>query len=188
MRRCHPSSVWGVTTKIDHRGLVRRRLSAPPAAHGLGAGAEAVGAGGAELPVDGGGPGSQPLSRPPSASSAPSTQAHGAAPGRRTTRPPAPPTDGSTRPRTISLRPHPRCSRVHPTSGTPRGTRSYLVCSEQQERAGHEGWWCAPAARETRGLMPPPFRASGSARRLTGPQDNARDLAVGAAGYRSMVK
>jgi hypothetical protein len=31
--------------------------------------------------------------------------------------------DGSTRPRTISLRPHPRCSGVHPTSGTPRAQR-----------------------------------------------------------------
>jgi hypothetical protein len=51
-----------------------------------------VGAGGAELPIGGGGPGSQPLSRPPSASRAPSDQGRGAASGRRATRPPAPPT------------------------------------------------------------------------------------------------
>src|ERR671911_2602639 len=32
MRRCHPSSVWGVTTKIDHRGLGGRQLSAASSA------------------------------------------------------------------------------------------------------------------------------------------------------------
>src|SRR5215218_11290040 len=91
MRRCHPSSVSGVTTKIDHRGLGRRRLRAASSARSW-AGAEAVGAGGAGLSAGGGGPGSPPLWRPPTASTAPSTRKGGIAPGRRTTRPPAPPT------------------------------------------------------------------------------------------------
>ena len=91
MRRCHRSSVSGVTTKIDHRGLGRRRLRAASSARSW-AGAEAVGAGGAGLSAGGGGPGSPPLWRPPTASTAPSTRKGGIAPGRRTTRPPAPPT------------------------------------------------------------------------------------------------
>ena len=32
MRRCHQSSVWGLTTKVDHRGLGSRRLSAASSA------------------------------------------------------------------------------------------------------------------------------------------------------------
>ena len=47
--------------------------------------------------------------RPPTASRAPSTQGHGAAPGRRTTRPSAP-TRRQHAMAHHSLRPHPRCS------------------------------------------------------------------------------
>ena len=58
----------------------------------LGLEAEALGAGGAGLSAGGAGPGSPPLWRPSTASTAPSTRKGGIAPGRRTTRPPAPPT------------------------------------------------------------------------------------------------
>jgi hypothetical protein len=36
MRRCHPSSVSSATTKIDHRRLGRRRLSAASSARSWG--------------------------------------------------------------------------------------------------------------------------------------------------------
>src|SRR5215203_5989734 len=91
MRRCHRSSVSGVTTKIDHRGLGRRRLSAASSARsrgwsrGRGCWRRRIASWWRRTRI------STSLASADRQHSTINSQG-GITPGRRTTRPPAPPT------------------------------------------------------------------------------------------------
>ena len=86
-----------------------------------------MGAGGAGSLAGGGGPGSLPLWRPPTASTAPATRKGGAASGRGTTRPSAPPTGRQHATAHHSPADHTSAEPPGLTSDTPRAAYLLLV-------------------------------------------------------------
>jgi hypothetical protein len=102
-----------------------------------------VGAGGAGSLAGGGGPESPPLWRPPTASTAPSTRKGGIAPGRRTTRPPAPPTGRqhttAHHSRAVTCPLTPRNNFWHPTGGSRRTRRRSGPWSRRWRRRSGPG-------------------------------------------------